>query len=240
MLYSSTIFDMPFQQIFPGVYEFANGIVNNWLIADDDGWTLIDTGYPNKEQTILDALAAFGKKPNDIKRILLTHAHPDHVGGYAALKQVTGAPAWIHPLDAQVVRGAIPLPRVTPSPGLLPWLLFNALNRQMPNAIPRAEIENEIADGERLPIGGGLRVIHTPGHSAGHCAFLLERDGNLLFAADACANVLGLGPSIVYADHAQGRASLRKLAALNFDTVCFGHGKALHGANAKKFNAKWK
>ncbi|RIK20996.1 MAG: MBL fold metallo-hydrolase, partial [Chloroflexi bacterium] len=36
---------MPFQQIFPGVYEFANGIVNNWLIADDDGWTLIDTGY---------------------------------------------------------------------------------------------------------------------------------------------------------------------------------------------------
>lgn len=231
---------MPFRLIFPGVYEFANGIVNNWLIEDDDGWTLIDTGYPNKQQTILDALTAFGKKPRDIKRILVTHRHPDHAGGLAPLKQTTGAPAWMHPLDAGVVRGQVPVKRSTPSPGVLPWVLYHVMVNLVPGDVPPAEIENEIADGQVLPFGGGLRVIHTPGHSAGHCAFLLERDGNLLFAVDACANVMGLTPSFVYDDHAQGRESLRKLARINFDAVCFGHGKVLSGAHAKKFNDKWR
>lgn len=230
---------MPFQQIFPGVYEFANGVVNNWLIEDSDGWTLVDTGYPDKHQAILDALAAFGKKPGDIKRIVLTHTHPDHAGGLAAIKQVTGAPAWMHRLDADVVRGKKEMFRSTPSPGVLPWLMYNLMIKNVPGQVPQAEIENEIADDQTLPIGGGLRVIHTPGHSAGHCSFLLERDGGLLIAADACANVMGLAPSIVYDDHAEGRRSLRKLAQLNFDAVCFGHGKALRGADAKKFNAKW-
>lgn len=230
---------MPFQQIFPGVYEFANGAVNNWLIEDRDGWTLIDTGYPNKHQTLLDALAAFGKNPRDVKRLVLTHTHPDHAGGLAALKQATGAPAWMHPIDAEVVRGKTPMFLSTPSPGILNLVLYNLLIKGVPGAVPQAEIENEIADDQVLPIGGGLRVIHTPGHSAGHCSFLLERDGGLLFAADACANVMGLAPSIVYDDHAEGRRSLRKLAQLHFDAVCFGHGKVLRGANAKKFNARW-
>lgn len=230
---------MPFQQIFPGVYEFANGPVNEWLIEDNDGWTLIDCGYEKKEQAILDALTAFGKKTSDIKRIVLTHDHPDHAGGFAVVKKETGAPAWMHPLDAEVVRGNKEMFRSTPSPGILPWLMYNLMIKNVAGVVPKAEIENEIADGQLLPIGGGLRVIYTPGHSAGHCSFLLERDGGLLFAADACANVMGLAPSIVYDDHAQGRESLRKLARLNFETVCFGHGKALQGANAKKFNAKW-
>ena len=231
---------MPFQQIFPGVYEFANGPVNEWLIEDNDGWTLIDTGYPEKQQAILDAITAFGKKPSDIKRIVVTHTHPDHAGGLAAIKQATGAPAWMHPIDAEVVRGKVPMIRSTPSPGFFPWLMYNLLIKNVPGVVPQAEIENEIADGQVLPIGGGLRVIHTPGHSGGHCAFMLERDGGLLFAVDACANVMGLAPSIVYDDHAQGRESLRKLAQLKFNTVTFGHGKVLSGANAKKFNQRWR
>lgn len=231
---------MPFQQIFPGVYEFANGPVNEWLMEDKDGWTLVDTGYPNQHQNILDAITAFGKKPTDIKRIVMTHDHPDHAGGLAAIKQATGAPAWMHHLDAEVVRGHVPMFRSTPSPGIVAWIMYNRFIKNVPGVVPQAEIENEITDGQLLPISGGLRVIHTPGHSAGHCAFMLERDGGLLFAVDACANVMGLSPSIVYDDHKQGRESLRKLAGLNFSAVCFGHGKVLSGENAKKFNAKWK
>lgn len=231
---------MPFQQIFPGVYEFANGIVNEWLIEDKDGWTLIDTGYQEQEQKILDALAAFGKQPSDIKRIVVTHTHPDHAGGLAALKRATGAPAYMHPIDAQVVRGVVPMTRSTPSPDLISKFIYNRMIKNMPGVVPQADIEHEFGDGDVLPIGGGLRVIHTPGHSAGHCSFMLERDGGLLFAADACANVMRLAPSVVYDDHAQGRASLRKLAQLNFAAVCFGHGKVLNGKHAQKFNRKWR
>lgn len=232
--------NMPFQQIFPGVYEFANGPVNEWLIEDADGWTLVDTGDPDKEQAILSALTTFGKKPTDIKHILVTHTHPDHAGELAVLKRATDAPAWVHPLDAQVVRGVMPMTRSTPSPDWMSKILYNIFIKNVPSAVPHTEIENEIADGQRLPFGGGLRVIHTPGHSAGHCSFMLERDGGLLFAADACANMLRLTPSIVYDDHAQGRESLRKLAQLNFAAVCFGHGKVLSDKHARKFNDKWR
>ena len=231
---------MPFQQIFPGVYEFADVPVNVWLIQDADGLTLMDTGYEKQEQKILDALVAFGKQPADIKRIVLTHTHPDHAGGLAALKHTTGAPAYMHPIDARVVRGEVPMTRSTPSPGIMNKLLYNMLIKNSAGVVPQAVIENEINDGDVLPIGGGLRVIHAPGHSMGHCAFLLERDGGLLFAADACSNVMGLAPSIVYDDHALGRETLRKLAQLNFAAACFGHGKVLNGANAKKFNQKWR
>lgn len=231
---------MPLQQIFPRVYEFANGIVNEWFIQDDDGWTLFDTGYPNQTQKILDAFTAFGQNPSDIKRIVLTHTHPDHAGGLAEIKKITGAPAYMHPIDARVVRGQVPMTHSTPSPDILNKILYRIFIKKSPVIVPRAEIEYEINDGDVLPIGGGLRVIHAPGHSMGHCAFLLERDGGLLFAGDACSNVMGLAPSIVYDDHAEGRRSLQKLARINFDAACFGHGKVLRGSHAKKFSQKWR
>lgn len=230
---------MPFQEIFPGVYEFAQGPVNVWLIQDTDGLTLLDSGFEKQEQKILDALAAFGKQPSDITRLVLTHTHPDHAGGLAALKRATHAPAYMHPTDAQVVRGQVPMHRSTPSPDLMSKIMYNIFIKNTPGIVPQAEIENEINDGDLLPIGGGLRVIHTPGHSAGHTSFLLERDGGLLFAADVCSNMMGLRPSVVYDDHAQGRRTLHKLAQMNFAAVCFGHGKSLRGADAKKFNRKW-
>jgi glyoxylase-like metal-dependent hydrolase (beta-lactamase superfamily II) len=230
---------MPLRPIFPGVYELS-GIVNVWLIRDQDGWTLLDTGYANREQRILKALADLGAQPSAVKRIVLTHSHPDHVGGLAHLKRASGAPAYMLEPDADVVRGTRPMVRGTPSPGLLNNLLYSMFANVVARSIPRADIENELHDGQLLPVGGGLRVIHTPGHSAGHTSFLLERDGGMLFAADACANLMGLAPSIVYDDHAAGRRSLAKLAQLDFAVVSFGHGRVLRGKHAREFNAKWK
>lgn len=228
---------MTLKQIFPRVYEHKLGPVNVWFIVDDDGVTLVDTCYVNKEQQVLAPLSELGKTPADVKRILLTHCHPDHAGSLAAIKKITGAPAMMHAVDAGVVRGAVPLGQPPkPSPGLMNAVLYRVFIAASPAVVPPAEIEREVADGEVLPISGGVRVMHTPGHSPGHVAYLLERDGGLLFAGDVCSNMPSLGYSIVYDDFEQGKRTLARLSGVNAATVCYGHGGPTTGA---AFRAKW-
>jgi len=230
---------MPAKLIFPGVYALGLGPVNAFLIDDGTALTLIDTGYGKDDVKILAAVQELGRSPGDIKNIVVTHCHPDHAGGLAALKKQTGASAWMSHIDAEVVRGKVAINRSTPSRGLMQQIMYRLFIAGSSGIVDQAEIEHEIADGDVLPFGGGLRAIAAPGHSAGHLAFMLERDGGLLFAADACSNMGGLSLSIVYDDHAQGRKTLAALAKLTFAAVCFGHGPALSGANARKFNQKW-
>jgi glyoxylase-like metal-dependent hydrolase (beta-lactamase superfamily II) len=61
----------------------------------------------------------------------------------------------------------------------------------------------------------------------------------VLFAGDACANMFGLGPSIMYEDAAEGLRSLARLAGLEFEAVCFGHGRAITRDAARRFRARW-
>ena len=99
-------------------------------------------------------------------------------------------------------------------------------------------IDGRLNDGDVLPIAGGIRVIHTPGHCAGHVAYLWEERG-VLFAGDTCKNFLGFSLSIGYEDLPDGRRSLGKLASLDFDTACFGHGKTMVGAAGERFKRRW-
>jgi glyoxylase-like metal-dependent hydrolase (beta-lactamase superfamily II) len=230
---------MPLRSIFPHVYALAIGPVNVFFIEDGPDLTLIDTGYERSEQPILDAVREMGRQPDDITNIVVTHCHPDHAGSLAALKQHTFAATWMHQIDAEVVRGHTPMVRSTPAPGILNQILYRIFIKSVPPYVPAAEIDHEIQDGEVLPIAGGLEAIHTPGHSAGHMAFVLQRDGGLLFAADACSNLPFLGYSIVYDDLEEGRRSLAKLAALDVAAVCFGHGRALTGTGVDTFRRKW-
>lgn len=230
---------MPPAPIFPGVYALALGPVNVFFVEDGPHLTLIDTGYENSEQRILEAAQALGRSPTDITNIVVTHCHPDHAGSLAALKAQTQAAAWMHRADAEVVRGRTPMQRSTPAPGLLNQILYRIFIKNVPPHVPPAEIEHEVGDGDLLPLAGGIQAIHTPGHSAGHMAFLLPRDGGLLFAADACSNLPTLGYSIVYDDIAEGRRSLAKLATCTMSAICFGHGRALKAAGVPKFRRKW-
>ncbi|MBC8159649.1 MAG: hypothetical protein H7Z42_00395 [Roseiflexaceae bacterium] len=132
-----------------------------------------------------------------------------------------------------------PLVRSRPAPGLLNQVLFRVLIKNVPAQVPIAVVAHEIGDGDGQHIAAGLRAIHAPGHSAGHTAFVLQHDGGLLFAADACSNVVGLGYSIVYDDLAEARRSLAKLAQEQVSAVCFGHGQALAGAAVRTFQRKW-
>jgi glyoxylase-like metal-dependent hydrolase (beta-lactamase superfamily II) len=92
--------------------------------------------------------------------------------------------------------------------------------------------------GEILPIAGGIEIIHTPGHCAGQVA-LLWHPGRMLFAADVCSNIMGLGDPIGFENLTDGRASQRKLVSLSFDAAGFGHGRPIARNASTHFRNKW-
>lgn len=226
---------MAWKKIAADTYELGLGPVNIWLVEGPAGLTLIDTCYPGKEKVILAALTQLGKPAADIHDILLTHCHPDHAGSLAALK-AAGASAWAHTLDAQVVTGKRGLRLGQKSPGLVNTILYSIVIRSTPAAYPPAAVEHEIA-GDALLSAGGIRAIHTPGHSAGHLAYLTP--GGALLIGDACSNMFGLDYSIIYEDIAEGRRSLAKLARENPAAIGFSHGRVLRGEAVRKFKVKW-
>ncbi len=229
---------MAVKQIVPGVYEVSLGFVNVFLI-EADGLTLVDTGIAGSAEKILQAVREIGKQPADIRHILVTHCHADHTGSLHALKQATGAPAYMHPADAAMVREGKAARPMTPAT-LLGSLMVRLIAARGAATVTPADIEHEVHGGDELPMAGGIRAVHVPGHSAGQLAFLWPHQGGLLFAADAAANMMGrLGPSIVYEDPEEGQRSLANLAALDFETACFGHGRAIVGAAADRFRQKW-
>jgi glyoxylase-like metal-dependent hydrolase (beta-lactamase superfamily II) len=228
---------MPAKQIAPGLFELSLGVVNVFLLESDDGLALIDTGYPNSADRILSGVAELGRQPGDIRHIIVTHSHPDHIGSLAALQWATGARTYIHALDGPIARAGTGFRPITPSPGLVPFVMHRMFMRNPPVLEP-AQIDQEVADGDVLPIAGGLKAIHTPGHSAGHLAFLWPR-GRLLIAGDACATMFGLNLSIGYEDHQAGHRSLALLSGLDFEIACFGHGRTIQQGAAERFRKRW-
>jgi glyoxylase-like metal-dependent hydrolase (beta-lactamase superfamily II) len=229
---------MAIKQIVPNVYAIPLGMVNAFLI-DADEPILIDTGIPGSADKIIQAVRELGKQPADIRHILVTHCHADHTGSLAVLKAETGAPAYMHPLDAAMVRQGESMRPAEPGPTLLLKLMVPLLMRGRSTGIETAEIEHEVEDGTELDLAGGLKAIHVPGHCAGQLAFLWPQHGGVLFAADTASNMFSLGWAIIYEDLEEGIRSLVKLAALDFEVACFGHGKAIVGGAAERFRQKW-
>src|SRR5579864_1406116 len=199
-------------QVVPGVYRISLGYVNAFLLVADD-LTLIDTGFPGDGETILEAVRSLGRRPEEIKRVLVTHCHSDHAGGLATIRRATGAPAYMHPADAVIVKEGRSQRPLLPAPGLVTGVMFRLFIRAAP-PLEGTDVEGLVLDGEELPAAGGVRAIHVPGHCAGQLAFLWPPNGGVLFAADAASNVMGLGLSLGYEDLEEGRSSLAKLASL--------------------------
>ena len=230
---------MATKEIIPGLHAIDGGNVNAFLLDAPEGLTLVDAGLPTSEGRIVDGIRGLGKSPADLRHILLTHAHPDHVGSLAALKAASGARTYLHVADVPIAETGGSFRRMQPSPELIGSLLFKMLVKSGSDAkVPPTAIDARINDGDVLPIAGGICAIHTPGHCAGHVAYLWPERG-VLFVGDACKNLLGFSLSIGYEDVAEGRRSLRKLGTLAFDTACFGHGKAMVGGAAQRFRTRW-
>src|SRR3989304_3364850 len=105
---------MALEEIFPFIYGLRMGYVNAFLIAEEEGLTLIDSGLPRRKETILGALRQIGRQAPDLKTIAVTHHHVAHTGSLAALVEASGAEVWVHPLDAPIVRGEKPVPGPNP------------------------------------------------------------------------------------------------------------------------------
>jgi glyoxylase-like metal-dependent hydrolase (beta-lactamase superfamily II) len=228
---------MAARQVVPGLYILPLGPVNAFLIESSDGSALIDTGLPGNTEKLLQSIKDIGK-PSDIRHIILTHAHPDHIGSFAAVKSATGAETYIHSADAPIATSGKGFRPMKAAPGLLTHILFRLFVR-LDRVVEPAPIEHRVEDGERLPIAGGITAIHVPGHCAGQLALLWSQGGGVLFAADACSNMTGLGWSLGYEDFEQAKRDLAKLGKLDFQVACFGHGKPILHDAAAKFRNLW-
>ena len=228
---------MSVEEIVSGVYGLRILYVNAFLLAEDEGITLIDSGLANRKETFLRALSELRRSPDELKHIALTHHHTDHTGNLAALVKASGAEVWVHPLEAPIVRGEVPLPWSNPKSTMLKMLWPVVGRLSIYNSLAPAQVDHEVTDGEELPVASGMKAVHTPGHTAGHMCYLVQRHGGVLFVGDAATNILGLRPPLGMStlDMAQAKDSIRKLAALEFEVACFGHGRVLKEQANLKF-----
>ena len=212
-------------QLADGVWRLPTApadLLNSFLIAGDDGTlVLVDAGRRTAPAKVLQALAGLGRSPGDVTHLLLSHAHSDHAGGAAALVRATGAQVQTHDREAVYLReGRMPTPdRTTRGVRLLARLPGRA------TGFARVGVDGTFADGAVLPLAGGIQVVHTPGHTPGHCSFLHPASG-VLITGDALFNVRGLRYSFAGScTHVRlSRTSAARLGELDFSVAGFTHG----------------
>jgi glyoxylase-like metal-dependent hydrolase (beta-lactamase superfamily II) len=216
------------QQIMPGVCAFTGLLMGRvYALEDVDGLTLVDTGLGLGAKKVLMQLQANGRQPSEVKRILITHAHPDHVGGLPELQAATSAQVIAHVLERPVIEGKVSIARRT-SGIRLPDTKFKA-----------APVHCEVQGGETLPeVLGGLQVIFTPGHAPGHICFW-QPDRRLLFCGDVLMRLprVRLPFAAFTVDMEENKRSVKKLAELEASVVCFGHGQPLMHDAASQLRA---
>lgn len=184
--------------------------------------TLIDAGHRDAAADIERAVRSLGHDPRDLRRIVLTHCHRDHVGAAEELAARYGAQVLAHRLDAPVVRGDAP----TPEPDLLDWEVPLYQHGLTVPPAPPTRVDRELEDGDLLGFGGGARVVHAPGHTDGSVGVHLPHHG-VLFTGDCIAAVGEVMLGVFNVDRPQALATMRRLASLAPSVACFGHGDPL-------------
>lgn len=217
---------MDLVELSPRLALFRFEVGQAYLWCDDDGLTLIDTGPVGSGAEIASAIEGLGYATGDLARVVLTHWHEDHTGSAAEIGAWPGVTVVAGRADAPVVRGDRP----GAPPVLLDWErpLYGRAAKGLPPA-PPARVDREVEDGDDLGFGGGARVVAVPGHTDGSIAVLVP-SARVLFTGDAVAHAEGAVMLGVFnTDRVRAIASLHRLAALDADTACFGHGDPIIG-----------
>lgn len=204
----------------------------NWYAVEDGGqWTVFDAGAPGHWPD----LELHGIRPGAVAAVVLTHAHADHVGVADRLR-ASGARVYVHADDEGLARTAKASGKNEAS--MLPylrrpmaWKLLGHLARNGSLKPQRIAEVTTYADGEVLDVPGRPRVIHTPGHTDGHCSLHLEQAGALIGGDVLCtlnpltgARGPQLMPSAFNRSSAQILDSLGRIESLEA-TLYVGHGE---------------
>lgn len=236
------------EQITDGVHRVADGIVNWYVVEDGGEIALYDAGWPRSWPRIDATLRELGHDPARLSAVVLTHAHPDHLGAAETVHQRTGAAVYVHaPEVARAhgkARGSSPFTLV---PSLLPTLWRPSATGFVLHATARGFMfptwlkdVTPFDAGRPLDVPGRPRAIPTPGHTEGHVALVLE-DRGVVITGDAIAtlNVLTrergprLMPDQLNGDPQRTRASLDALRRLPADILLPGHGDPFRGEPAR-------
>jgi len=228
-------------EIAPGIRRIGEGLVNVYLLEDAGRVTIVDGGVPGYWKDLPTELAAMGRSLDDVRALILTHAHADHVGFAERIRRERAVPVSVHPDDAALARGEAKSARDERGPGYRGWSIraiagfaVFALTHGMTKVTPIAEV-GTFLDGATLDVPGAPRVLHLPGHTAGSVAFHVPaRDTLFMGDAFATRNVITgqRGPqfaTMFNADHREAIASLDRLDGLAAGQVLPGHGDAWTG-----------
>jgi glyoxylase-like metal-dependent hydrolase (beta-lactamase superfamily II) len=217
-------------ELAPGVWclgQKKGGRVHAFLFDDGAELTLVDTLYDTDGKRILGQIERIGRKPADLRHIVLTHAHRSHLGGLAVLKRETGATVYSHPWEADIIAGDREAQRVSlfPRRPYRTYIPFQAAAALGLGGHPGCPVDEHVTEGDRI---GPLEVMDTPGHSPGHLAFWLE-EHRLLLAGDAIATwpsfLPGWGNFTL--NEEKHRDSLRRLAEREPEILGVGHGEPI-------------
>lgn len=208
--------------------------VNCYFVEDEDGLTLVDAALPNSANAIIEAAEQIGKQ---IKRIVLTHAHSDHIGSLDKLKQKLNVPVYISERDSRLLAGDTsldPAERQTPIRGGIPK-----------NVKTKADVL--LKDGDKV---GSLIAIAAPGHTPGSMSFLDERT-NAIIAGDAFQTRGGIAvsgvtipwfpfPAMATWNKEAALESAKRISSLNPSLLAVGHGDLLQSPEAELEKAIYK
>ena len=224
----------------------VRGTEVNWiLLRDGTDVTLIDSGYPGDRAAVEASIRAIGARPEDVRAILLTHAHIDHMGALKHFHERYGTPAYMDAVEVGHAKreyleqaGPLDVAKNVWRPGVLPWSLKimrvgAAKKISVPHAAPFP------TEGE-LDLPGHPTPVPTHGHTSGHSAFYLPHAGAVI-TGDELLTGHGVsrvtGPQVVPAMFVRSGedpvAALDPLAGLDGDLVLPGHGPAHHGSIAQ-------
>jgi glyoxylase-like metal-dependent hydrolase (beta-lactamase superfamily II) len=222
--------------VAPGIHRVEDDWTNWYLVEEDGALTIVDAGVPRSWSSLGDALAELGRRRADVKALVLTHAHFDHIGFAERARQELNVPVWVHENDVPLTRHPLqyarersPFKYFATQPKAAPIVASFLRDRAFwPTPIGSVQ---RFSDGA-LDVPGKPAVVPTPGHTLGHVALAFP-DRDAVIAGDAVVTLNpytgGRGPQIVAgaatADSERNLASIGALAELELTTVLAGHGE---------------
>ena len=235
----------PPKEIAPGVHELGSDFVNWFLVEEDGALTAVDAGFGGFAKSLESDLQALGFSLDDVKALVLTHSDADHTG-LALRLQRAGAQVYVHSADEDTLRKPGPKGGDASVRNFIPrlinpktWMAMGAMVREsggMPKGVDGA---TTFADGDVLDVPGHPRVVHTGGHTPGHCVLLFERHG-ALFVGDALCSWNPLtrarGPQVMptplNVDTEGCFSALSTIGGLDAQLVLPGHGEPIRESPA--------